>query len=166
MKQTLLFITFLLIITTGFSQTVCDTTGNRIYAYLEHPPQPTITEAELELKLSSTISPTSLANYHADYLYVTFIINCKGEDFDYKLAKRSDGLLIQDSTSEFQLAFLSNFQSFATWKPGLNTVMEKGKPVEKPVDFHGSYILKVEGNKLHILNTQEKKKYFKSKKTE
>jgi len=133
---------------------------------LEHPPQPTITDAELELKLNSTISPTSLANYHADYLYVTFIINCKGEDFDYKLAKRSDGLLIQDSTSEFQLAFLSNFQSFATWKPGLNTVMEKGKPVEKPVDFHGSYILKVEGNKLHILNTQEKKKYFKSKKRE
>lgn len=153
--------TFLLIITTGFSQTVCDTTGNRIYAYLEHPPQPTITDAELELKLNSTISPTSLANYHADFLYVTFIINCKGEDFDYKLAKRSDGLLFQDSTSEFQRTFLSNFQSFATWKPGLNTVNEKGKTVEKPVDFQGSYTLRVDDNKLHILNKKEKNKHFK-----
>jgi hypothetical protein len=128
---------------------------------LEHPPQPTITDAELELKLNSTISPTSLANYHADYLYVTFIINCKGEDFDYKLVKRSNGLLLQDSTSEFQRTFLSNFQSFATWKPGLNTVMEKGKPIEKPVDFQGSYTLRVDDNKLLILNKKEKNKHFK-----
>lgn len=148
---------------TGFSQTWCDTSDSQIFTYLEHPPQPTITDAELELKLNSIIDPSALDKYHADYLYVIFSVNCKGEDFNYKLAKLSDGLTKLDTTSDFQRVFLSNFKSFASWSPGRFTFYEKGKPFEKPVDFQGSYTIRVDGNRLHILNEKKKKKHFKNK---
>lgn len=163
MRQTLLLITLLLIFTTGFSQTRCDTTSTHIFLQLEYPPQLTMTDAELELKLNSAISPAFLGDYGADYLYVTFFINCKGEDFNYKLSKLSNGMTNPDSTSDFQSTFLSNLQSFASWTPGRFTFYEKGKPVDRPVDFQGSYIILVDDNKLHILNENEKQKHFKNK---
>src|SRR5688572_7309452 len=79
MRPTLLLTTLALFAATGFSQTRCDTTSKDIWTFLEHPPQATITDADLELKLNSLIAPTALDKYHADYLYVTFFVNCNGE---------------------------------------------------------------------------------------
>ena len=163
MRPTLLLLTFLLFDTFSFSQTPCDTTGSKIFVSLEHPPRLTITEAELELKLNSAISTTSLVDYHADYLYVTFYINCMGQDFNYKLAKLSDGLTKQDTISDFQRTLLSSFQSFTSWTPGKFTFYKNGKPVDGPVDYQGSYTLRVDKSGLHILDEKEKQKHFKNK---
>jgi hypothetical protein len=163
MKPALLLTTLLLISAIGSSQILCDTSNQLIYTFLEHPPQPTLTNAELELNLNNSIDQTSLDKYNADYLYVTFFINCNGEDFNYKLAKLSDGLTKMDTTSDFQKSFLFDFQSIASWTPGRFTFYEKGKPVDRPVDFQGRYTIRVDGNRLHILNEKEKKKHFKNK---
>ncbi len=150
--------------TTGFSQTLCDTSSQKIWAVLEHPPQLTIAAKDFEIKLNSAIDQTSLDKYKADRLYVTFFVNCKGQDFNYKLAKLSDGLTKLDTTSDFQKIFLSELQSIVSWTPGLFTFRQNGKEVERPVDFQGSFTIRVDGNKLHILNVKENQKYFMNKK--
>jgi hypothetical protein len=131
---------------------------------LEHPPEPTITDTDLESQLNDIIDHNLLHEYNADYLYVTFFINCKGEDFNYKLAKFVDGRTTLDTISNFQTTFLSELQSLCSWTPAQFTFYEKGRPVEKPVDFQGSYTIRVDGDRLHILNEKEKKKHFKKKK--
>ena len=161
MRAILLLSTFLLILTSGFSQSLCDT--SKIFTILDHPPKPRITDADLELKLNSAIDSTLLVKYNADYLYVTFYVNCNGEGFNYKLAKFADGLTKLDSSSDFQKTFLSTFQSFISWSPGLFTLYEKGKPVTTPANCYSSYIIRVDDNKFHILSEKEKQKHFKSK---
>ena len=158
-----LLTTLLSFFTTGFSQTLCDTTNQKIWIVLEHPPQLTIADADLEIKLNSAIDPTLLANYNANFLYVTFFINCIGQDFNYELFKQADGLTKIDTISDFQKMFLSEFQSIASWTPGLFTFHKNGKEMQRPVDCQGSFTIRVDGNKLHILNEKEKQKHFKNK---
>jgi len=162
MKRTILLIIALLTIHTVSSQTLCDTRRG-IYSALEHPPKPNLTENELEIALNNTIDPTLIENYHSDYLYIIFYVNCKGEDFNYWLAKRQDGKVQKDSLSSFQQEFLSKIQSLLSWSPGTLPIIEKGKLIEKAVDFQGSYTIRVDGNKFHILNEKEKQKYYNHK---
>ncbi|HLN53654.1 MAG TPA: hypothetical protein VK212_08090 [Lentimicrobium sp.] len=163
MIKTFVFITVLLSINALSAQTLCDTKSEMVWFILEHPPIPNLTDNELEIKLNSVIDPSLLESYKADYLYITFFVNCKGEDFNYKLAKRQDGKVQKDSLSNFQEVFLSQMQSLLSWFPGTKEFFEKGKPIEKTVDFQGSYTILVDGSKFHILNEKEKKKHFEQK---
>ena len=163
MRRTILFILALLTIETVSAQTLCDTKSGMIFSALEHPPKPNLTDKELETSLNSIIDPTLIENYHADYLVIIFSVNCKGEDFNYWLSKRQDGKFQKDSLSNFQQEFLSKIQSLLSWSPGTKTIKEKGKLIEKAVDFQGSYTIRIDGNKFHILNEKEKQKHYKQK---
>ena len=164
MRTMLLLTTLLSFVTTGFSQTRCDTTNQKIWIVLEHPPQLTIADADLEIKLNSAIDPTLLANYNANFLYVTFFINCIGQDFNYELFKQADGLSKIDTISDFQKIFLSEFQSIVSWTPAIFTFRQDGKKVERLVDFQGTLTIRVNGDKLQITNVKENQKYFMNKK--
>ena len=163
MRTTILLIVALLIIDTLSAQTLCDTKSGMILFAAEHPPKPNLTDNELEVKLNSFIDPSLLESYKADYLYITFVVNCKGEDFNYKLSKRQDGKAQKDSLSNFQEVFLTKMQSLLTWSPATIEIREKGKQIEKAVDFQGSYTIRIDGSKFHILNEKEKKKHFEQK---
>ena len=43
-------------------------------------------------------------------------------------------------------------QSLLTWSPATIEIKEKGKQIEKAVDFQGSYTIHFDGSKFHILN--------------
>ncbi len=163
MRKTILLIIALFTIDTLSAQVLCDTNSRMIYIFTEHPPIPNLTDNELESKLNSLIDPSILERYKADYLYITFIVNCYGEDFDYKLAKQQDGKAQKDTLSDFQEVFLNKMQSLLTWSPATRDIKEKGKQIEKAVDFQGTYTIRIDGSKFHILNEKEKKKHFKQK---
>jgi len=164
MKPTLLVITLLLIRTLGFSQTYCDTIGMRVFSVTEFPPKLTITESELELELNKAISTTSLDDYQADFLYVSFCVNCLGQDFNYTLIKQSAGLRNLDTISDFQRTFLSTFQSITSWTPAKFRYYDNnGKSVFKPVDYALLFILGVDKSGIHVLNDKEKLKSYKKK---
>ena len=163
MRKIILIIIALLTIDSLSAQTLCDTRSGMICIAAEHPPKPNLTDNELEKELNSFIDPSLLESYKADYLYITFLVNCKGEDFDYKLAKRQDGKAQKDSLSNFQEVFLTKMQSLLTWSPATIEIKEKGKQIEKAVDFQGSYTIHFDGSKFHILNEKEKKKHFEQK---
>ena len=161
MKTPLLLLILFLLSVTGYSQSLCDTTNGMAFAFSEQPPKPRMTDRDLETSLNSSIDMASLNVDHADYLFVMFIINCKGEDFNYKLAKRVNGLTKVDSTSELHKNLLDNIQTLQSWTPGLHYKFIKNKRVQVPVDFQGAYTIQINKNKLHILTETEKKKHFK-----
>jgi hypothetical protein len=160
MKRIILSLTVLLTINTITAQTLCDTRSGMVFIVVDHPPKPNLTDRELENRLNSVIDPILLESYKTDFCYITYFVNCKGEDFNYKLLVRKDDKFQIDSISNFQHVFLSNMQSLLSWSPGLMEHFEKGKKIEKAVDFQGSYSIRIEGNKLYILNEKEKKKHF------
>ena len=161
MKQVIILMIFIWPGFIGFAQTPCDTNEKFIWVNSDFPPQSGISIAELEIKLNNTIDPDLLNNYDADYLYVTFNVNCHGEDFNYRLAKSFKGKIIEDTVSNFQKKLLSEMKSITSWTPGrILFEYQNGKPVYFPADFQCSYVIKMEENKIHILNEKEKKKKF------
>lgn len=88
---------------------------------------------------------------------ITFFINCKGEDFNYRLCKFSDGLTKLDTISDFQRKFLSDLQTLLSWTPGHFKYYDKGKPIIKQVDFQGSYTIRIDEKGLQILMKKRKK---------
>ncbi len=144
---------------TILSQTLCDTTSQKTFTYTEYPPKASISNSELEDNLNNTIILTSLNNYGADYLLVFFNVNCKGEDFNYILNKRSDGTTVIDTTSDFQKLLVSNLQTLVSWTPGYFEDYKNGKLILTPVDFSCNYIIRVDGNKLHVFSEKEKKRF-------
>lgn len=161
MKRITLFVTALLTLNTLSAQTYCDTINRMIYLTFEHPPKPNLTESELEIRLNSALDSTLLRSYKADFFIVTFYVNCNGEGFNYKLATRVGDRFQYDTISNFQKVFLSLMQSSLSWSPGIIIYNYRGKQYEKAVDCPGSYSIRVDGNKLHILNEKENKKHLK-----
>lgn len=163
MKTIILLIVAFLTIDTLLAQTLCDTRSGMIWVAVEHPPKPNLTDKELSIKLNSFIDPKLLDSYKSDFLVITYIVNCKGEDFNYKLANEQNGKVQKDSLSNFQEVFLTKMQSLLSWSPGTIEIKENGKQIEKAVDFQGSYTIRIDGSKFHILNAKEKKKHFSQK---
>jgi len=153
----------LLILNILSAQTLCDSKSGMVYSALEHPPKPNLTDRELENRLSSVIDPALLESYKTDYFYITFFVNCKGEGFNYKLRVRKGDKFQIDTISNFQHVFLSNMQSLLSWSPGQMEYFENGKQIDEAVDFQGSYSIRIDGNKLHILNKKKIKKHYKQK---
>ncbi len=146
-----LFLFILLLVSQKLqAQVLCDTSNHGVFQFLEHPPKASIDIKELESKINETFTPSEMNNYFARKMYISFFINCRGEDFDYKLFTSNNGTWKQDSTSEFQEKLLANFESFVSFTPALQTTYVKGKELKKAVDFRELYTLNIERNKIHL----------------
>jgi hypothetical protein len=160
-------ITLLLILTISeicFSQVLCDTISNGIFTVLENPAKPNLTDAELEEKLNNSIKPSLFDNYKVEYIYIYYIVNCKGESFNYKLYSRKDGKVKLDTVSDFQQHIISSMQSLLSFTPAIFKYRKGNKMVEKNVDFQSAYTMKISKNRIHILNEKEKKRHIKQTK--
>lgn len=102
------------------AQTRCDTINDDIFVVTEEMPQSNISFSELELILNSSVDITKFPHPDGNVVYVGFIINCYGEDFDYKVLKPID--------KELETQLLSLIQSNMTWTPA--------KQRNRPVDFN------------------------------
>jgi hypothetical protein len=164
MKKLPLLIPLLLVSATVFSQIRCDTTTSDIFTIItEHPPTPALTDSELEILLNNSMDITEFNLNDADHFYVIYFINCKGEDFNYKLYINTNTSNKLDTISEFSKKLRDNIQSLQSWTPGIIKDVKNGKPFDRPVDFQGSYALRVDNNRLHILTEGEMRKRLKSK---
>jgi hypothetical protein len=164
MKPHLLLLTFLIFSMTGYSQFRCDTTTDMITTYLrDNPPKPLMTDIELETKLNNSIDVAAFNINEAAYFYVIYLINCKGEDFNYTLYINTKTTNTLDTISEFSKKLRDNIQSLQSWTPGIYKDVKNGKTFDRPVDFQGSYALRVDNNRLHILTEGEMRKRLKNK---
>jgi hypothetical protein len=108
-------------------QSRCDTLQKEIWVATKEPPRPSVSYDQLVLILNKTID---LSNYDApkENIYINFIINCKGEDFDYKSIKPIDSRLME--------AIVKTFRSNLTWIPA--------KHNKQNVDFGQTLTIKIE----------------------
>jgi hypothetical protein len=129
----------------------------------DNPPKSSLTDIELETKLNNSIDIASIKFDQPANLFVTYIINCNGEDIDYKLFRVVKHLIKLDTVSELQRILLTNIQSSVSWSPAYYLIAKNEKQIEKYVDFQGAYAIRIDNNLLHILNEREENKYFKLK---
>jgi len=127
-------------------QSLCDTTlQNNIWVATLEPPTSSVPYDQLVLILNKTID---LSDYNApeENIYINFIINCKGEDFDYKSLKPIDNRLVE--------AIVKTLRSNLTWTPA--------KHNKQNVDFGQTLTIKIENGKFRELSdsngTQKKMK--------
>jgi hypothetical protein len=85
--KTLFTVFFILTILSGFGQSLCDTVDGEvtIYTYLEKMPSSNLTFGQLENIINETIDLTNYNLSEGDTFIISFIINCNGEDTDFKI---------------------------------------------------------------------------------
>ncbi|MCD4696756.1 MAG: hypothetical protein K8S16_11005 [Bacteroidales bacterium] len=147
----------LLIFSALFGQSLCDTTTEpNVFVYLEQMPSSNITFGQLEKMISESID---LMNYNlseGDTFYISFLINCKGEDFNYKISNLEN----EDLKRSLKKIFKENLD----WdQPIHHYKTAQGKEVEKPVDFKKNLKLIIENNQIYITDPNTKTKKGKRK---
>jgi hypothetical protein len=147
-KLNLLTILVVLTGTIVLGQTRCDTIGDDIFFVTEEMPKLNISIDQLEDILNNSIDLNKYSRPDGNVIYVNFIINCKGEDFDYKIIRPVDKGL------EKQL--LSILETSMIWTPA--------KQRNKPVDFSKSFEIRLDGNRFNVLDENEQKRMNKKRK--
>ena len=120
-------------------QTRCDTTKKEIFIATEELPMPSISYDQLALILNNSINLNDYNPPQEDLIYISFIINCKGEDFDYKTFKPIDNNLTN--------ILFKTIKSNLTWTPARQNKQE--------VDFQKMLILSIENGKFHISDSNQ-----------
>jgi hypothetical protein len=128
-------------------QTRCDTLQKEIFIATDMPPIPSISYNHLVTILNNTINLKDFNTLEGS-IYINFIINCKGEDFDYKTLKSMDDKLMEE--------LFKTIKSNLTWTPAQHN--------KKTVDFSETLIIKIEDGrfaKIFDSNETSKKKKIK-----
>jgi len=129
-------------------QTRCDTVTEHIFVVAEEMPTSNISIDQLEDILNSSIDINKYPRPDGNVIYVSFTINCNGEDFDYKVLRPIDKRL------ENQL--LSIIQSNMTWTPA--------KQRDRQVDFQKTFEIRIDNGRFNIMDDKEQKSNKKRKK--
>jgi len=124
------------------AQTRCDTLDESIFFVTEVLPEPSISLSQLSSVLNTSIDLNKYQVPNGFSIYVNFIINCKGEDFNYRVIKPEQ----IDENLEREL--LTTIQNTLTWSPA----MQRGKGV----DFSKTINILVENNQLNIIENSQK----------
>ena len=142
-----LFYSFLIIATILISsaydligQSRCDT-SNVIFVFTDVPPKIDKSFNELEMIINREINLNAYNLSEKDFA-ISFIINCKGEDFDYKVLKSND----DDFNKVLTECFMRNIYC---------TPAEHGG---KKVDFSFVLSIRIDQNRINILDDKEMKK--------
>jgi hypothetical protein len=124
-------------------QTRCDTLHKEIFIATEELPKPSISYDQLALILNNSINLNDYNPLQENIIYISFIINCKGQDFDYKTLKPIDNNLTD--------ILFKSIKSNLTWTPA--------KQNKQEVDIQKTLILKIENGKFLVSdNNQTAKK--------
>jgi len=121
------------------AQTRCDTIDSSIFVLAEEMPEPNITMSQLSSVLNESIVLNKYQVSNGDSIYVNFIINCKGEDFNYKVIRPVK------IDKDFEQELLSILKNTVIWRPAIQN--------GKAVDFSKTITILIENNKFHIVET-------------
>lgn len=122
-------------------QTRCDTISEEIAMFTEEMPESSISNDQLEEILNSSIDLNKYSVEDGVVIYINFIVNCRGEHFDYKVLKPVDDVLESE--------VLSVLQSNVMWSPG--------KHHDKEVDVLKIMQIRVDKGRLRIVEEKGKK---------
>jgi hypothetical protein len=120
-------------------QTRCDTIQKEIFIATEELPRPSISYDQLALVLNSSINLNDYNPPKENIIYISFIINCKGEDFNYKTLKPIDNNLTD--------ILFKTIKSNLTWIPA--------KQNKQEVDIQKTLIIRIENGKFHISDSNQ-----------
>lgn len=121
------------------AQTRCDGRDGAIFHVTEIAPQLTTSYADLEQALNDAIDLAQYEPVPDDRIIVAFVINCRGEAFDYRVARPIDPRL--------ERRVLAILKSTATWSPG----EQRGRAV----DVANALVIDVAGGEVNVLDEEE-----------
>lgn len=150
-KFTLVTVLALITISITNGQTRCDTVAKQTFVITEEMPTPNISYEQFEEILNSSIDINKYQLTKENIIYISFIINCRGETLNYESHKSID--------EELDNELISIVKSYLTWSPA--------KQRNQPVDFSKTIGIRIEDDKLIIVRDKEpegKKKRSKRKK--
>ncbi len=128
-------------------QTRCDTLTDEIFVATNDPPKMDKNIYELEKIVNNSIDLNKY-EVNAKEIYVTLTINCHGEDFNYKVLKSDN--------KEFNRTLTECLMNNINWTPAEHN--------GKKVDFSYVIPIRIENNRINILDDKEKKKLNKKNK--
>jgi len=137
---------FLIIYSNVIGQTKCQKDRqdgfSEIFTVTEIMPTLKTPVDELENKLNNEILLKEYNVNEGQALYITFIVNCKGEDFDYKILRFENEL--------FANKFTECLKNFSDWTPGYQK--------EGPVDVQVNIKFEIKDNKIRLIYDDQKNK--------
>lgn len=126
-----------------FGQSRCDTLDENIFVLAEIMPTSNITFNQLEDLLNSSIDMNEYHLNDRDLIHISFIINCKGEDFDYQVSQHINITL--------QEKIIQIIQESMDWTPA--------KQRNREVDFKKIISIRIDNNQFNVLDEKEMKKH-------
>jgi hypothetical protein len=134
-------------ITNSFGQSLCDSTSKTVFFWTDHPPTMNINIFELETIINSSIKLSDYQISHDKVVYLTLTINCKGEQFNFKV--------LNSDNQEFNIKLADCVKENVLWTPArLNG---------RSVDYSYRFTIRLKTNQIHILNEKEIKKIEKKR---
>src|SRR4030042_6780161 len=146
MKLTIIFL-WAFPIVQSIGQSLCDTSSKDVFVWSEYTPEMNISYHDLENIINQDIK---LADYHINQdkiIYLSLLINCKGEQFNFKVSNSDNQI--------FNNALTDCVNKNISWIPG--------KHNGKTVDFSYTFTIKLQSNIITILDSKEKKKLEKKR---
>lgn len=122
-------------------QTRCDTLNDDIYILTEIPPKMDMSIDEIEEIVNKSIDLDKY-NLKVKDIYVSLTINCEGEDFNYKVLKYDN--------NDFNRILTECLMNNISW----TAAEQRGKKV----DFSYMFSIRIEKDRINILDDNEKKK--------
>jgi len=143
----LLVVSQLLALNTATGQTRCNT-GDAIYVVTEVAPTAGFSYSDLEVLLNSSIDLGLYTLPDNGLIYVSFIINCKGEVFEYQVARPID--------KDLEEQLLPLLRRAMSWTPA--------KQLNIPVDLRKTIAIGTEHNRFEIMQREENARKRKKRK--
>ena len=126
----------------------CDTVDENIFVLAEIMPTSNITYNQSEELLKSSIDLKEYNLNDGDIINIGFTINCKGEDFDYKVFQPVDITL--------QKKIIQIIRENMDWTPA--------KRRNREVDFQKIISIRIDSNQFNVLDEKEMKKHIRKNK--
>lgn len=124
------------------AQTRCDTLDESIFFVTEELPESSISMSQVASVLNTSIDLNKYQVPNGYSIYVNFIINCEGEDFNYRVIKP------EQLDENLELELLTTLQNTLTW----SAAKQRGKGV----DFSKTINILVENNEFRIVENSQK----------
>lgn len=123
------------------AQTRCDKLDDSIFFVTEVLPESSIPMSQVCAVLNKSIDLNRYQIPNGYNIYVNFIINCEGEDINYRVIKP------EQIDANFERELLTTLQNTLIWSPA----MQQGKEV----DFSKTINIVVKNNKFHIVEISQ-----------
>ena len=131
----ILLIAILFLRLNSFGQSRCDTTKEEIMCWTEKMPVCDISLETLENKLNQVLKPQNYQIENGSNFGINFIVNCKGEDFNYEIHRLD--------CKEFNEKLIAYWKEYTNWTAG----EFRGEKIDISVGFG----IEVNKNSLKIL---------------